>query len=241
LLKLVATARGEWNDDAIYGLLCDTIQFADGLGLLHLRPTEQKEKSAFGSSLLRGLWDYLVIRDSPVGSDLIFVLAGRPERKVYGLELHHRGFARRLILSVGRFEVRQTALLGFQDLHLRELASRTPPAKRHFFIDLTRESQRVAVADLHHTGTYGELESLGCQLQSEKPSSLILVSTSIHLRRARWCCQKIQTLRHWNIRYVPVPEGMSSVRRDHWWRRLDHWSYVKAEWTKLIAYTLFYG
>jgi hypothetical protein len=214
---------------------------ADGLGLSHLRPTEQREKSVFGGPLLRGLWDYLDIRDSPARSDLIFVLAGRPERKVYGLQLYHKGFAPRLVLSVGRFEVRPTVLLGFQDLHLRELTSRTPAAKRHFFIDLTAESRHVVLAGLHHKGTYGELESLGYRLQSEKPSSLILVSTSIHLRRVRWCCQRIEAMRRWNICYVPVPEEMSSIRRDHWWKRLDHWSYVNSEWTKLVGYTLFYS
>ena len=213
----------------------------DGRGLLRSQPTEQREKSVFGGSLLRGLWDYLDLRDGPASSDLIFVLAGRPERKVYGLELYRRGFAPRLILSVGRFEVRQTVPLGFQDLHLRELTSRTPPAKRHFFIDLKPESRRVVLAGLHHKGTYGELESLGHQLQSERPSSLILVSTSIHLRRVRWCCQRIEAVRRWSIRYVPVPEEMSSIRRDHWWKRLDHWSYVNSEWIKLVAYTLFYG
>ena len=206
-----------------------------------LPPTEQSEKSALGSSLLKNLWDCLAVHDGAASSDLIFVLAGRPERKVYGAQLYHRGFAPRLILSVGRFEVRQTALLGFQDLHLRELASHTPPAKRHFFINLTPESRSVILPDLRHKGTYGELESLGCQFKSERPGSLILVSTSIHLRRVRWCCRRIETMRRWNIRYVPVPEEMSSIRRDHWWKRLDHWSYVKSEWTKLVGYALFYG
>jgi len=48
-------------------------------------------------------------------------------------------------------------------------------------------------------------------------------------------------VRRWNIRYVPVPEEMSSIRRDNWWKRFDHWSYVNSEWTKLAAYALLYS
>jgi hypothetical protein len=207
--------------------------------LLHLRPSEHK--SVFGGFFLGGLWDYLDIGDCPARSELIFVLAGRPERKVYGLQLYRQGFAPRLILSVGRFEVRQTVHLGFQDLNLRELTARTPPAKRHFFIDLTAESRRVSLAGLHHNRTYSELESLDHQLQFETPGSLMMVSTSIHLRRVRWCCRRMAAVRRWNIRYVPVPEEMSSIRRDNWWKRFDHWSYVNSEWTKLAAYALLYS
>jgi len=193
---------------------------------------------------LGGLWNYLDIGDCPVKSNLsnlIFVLAGRPERKVYGLQLYHQGFAPRVILSVGRFEVRQTVHLGFQDLNLLELTTRTPAAKRHFFIDLTQESRRVVLAGLRRKGTYSELESLADHLRFERPSSLILVSTSIHLRRVRWCCQRIEAMRSWKIRYVPVPEEISSIRRADWWKRFDHWSYVNSEWTKLVMYTFFYG
>jgi hypothetical protein len=182
------------------------------------------------------LWDYLNIRDSPAPSDVIIVLAGRPERKIFGLELYSRGFSPRLILSVGRYEVRQTVHLGFQDLNLRELTARTAPEQRHFFIEIKEESRRVFLAGVNRKGTYFELEALARQLESETPGSLILISTSIHLRRVRWCCQRIATLKRWKIRYVPVPEDMSSVRRDKWWKRFDHWSYVNAEWTKLLAY-----
>lgn len=187
------------------------------------------------------LWDGLNISDSPTPSDLIFVLAGRPERKIFGLQLYRQGFAPRLILSVGRYEVRQTSQIGFEDLRLRELTARTPPRQRHFFIEIMAESRRVFLAGVTRTGTYFELKAFALQLQSETPGSLILISTSIHLRRVRWCCEKIPALRRWKIRYVAVPEEMSSIRREKWWKRFEHWSYVSAEWTKLLAYVLLHG
>jgi len=157
---------------------------------------------------------------------------------MFGLQLYGQGFAPRLILSVGRYEVRQTAQIGFEDLHLRELTARTPPDERHFLIEMTEGSRRVFHAGVKRTGTFFELEALARQLQAEKPGSLILISTSIHLRRVRWCCQRIPVLQKWKIHYVPVPEEMSSVRRDQWWKRFDHWSYLNAEWIKLLAYIL---
>jgi hypothetical protein len=171
---------------------------------------------------------------------LIFVLAGRLERKVYGLELYEGGFAPRLIISVGRYEVRQTAQLGFEDLKLSELTARTAPSLRHFFIELTPGCRRVYLPGLTHKGTYPELQSLGQQLQDKKPGSLILISTSIHLRRVQWCCRKIEALKNWRIYYIPVPEEQSPIHRDEWWKRFNHWSYLNAEWIKLIAYLLIY-
>jgi hypothetical protein len=103
---------------------------------------------------------------------------------------------------------------------------------------MTDDSRRVFHAGVKRKGTFFELEALARQLQSESPGSLVIISTSIHLRRVRWCCQRIPGLQRWKIRYVPVPEAMSSIRRDQWWKRFDHWSYLNAEWTKLLAYSL---
>jgi hypothetical protein len=194
-----------------------------------------------GNAFLGAVCDYLIIRDAPAPSDAIFVLAGRPERKVYGLRLFEEGLAPRLILSVGRFEVRKMAQLGFQDLNLRELAAQLPPARRHFFIDLSLGVRRVFPAAIERTGTRGELAALAVSLSKDTVRSLTLVSTSIHLRRIRLCCRKIETFRQVKIGYGPVPEDLSSFRCRGWWKRPDHWSYLIAEYSKLVAYSLLFG
>lgn len=164
---------------------------------------------------------------------MIFVLAGRPERKVYGLQLFHEGIAPRLILSVGRFEVRKMDNLGFQRLNLRELTSRLPPGKRHFFIDIVGDSQRVTVRSDAGKGTDAELVSLSRYLEPDRVNSLLLVSTSVHLGRVRRYCERIPSLWDKKIRYVPVPEHLSSFRKAGWWKHRDHWSYVLSECAKL--------
>src|ERR1035441_3224688 len=62
-------------------------------------------------SCLHRLYRCLTWNDSVEAVDLIFVMAGRMERKQYGLELYRAGIAPRLILSVGRFEVSKMSRL----------------------------------------------------------------------------------------------------------------------------------
>jgi hypothetical protein len=208
--------------------------------LTPLLSAKQGAGGAAGGSILAALCDRMVVDGLPQRSDVIFVLAGRLERKVYGLEIYYQRFAPRLILSVGRFEVRKMDQLGFQHLRLRELAARKAPDQRHFFIDLASDSQRVIPAKIRRAGTFDELTALAAYLGPEVSQSLTVISTSIHLRRVRWCCMRISGLHQRTIRYVSVPEERGSFRRAGWWKRRSHWSYLAAEYWKLIAYSLLF-
>ncbi len=180
--------------------------------------------------------EFLSPSDTPSPCDLIFVLAGRDERKPYGLELFRQHLASRLILSVGRFEVRQTA----QSLHhpeLLRLRDETPPGQRHFWMDFTRDGVQISRANLQQTNTFWELHGLGEYVGTEV-QSIAIVSTSIHLRRIRFCCSRIPFFRERRVIFVPVPEEMSSFQKKGWWKRPDHWFYVTAEYVKLAAYHL---
>jgi hypothetical protein len=196
--------------------------------------------SAKPLSFLEPLWDGLALNNHPLHTDVIFVLAGLQERKVFGLELFRRGFASRLILSVGRFEVRKMDQLGFLDLNLRALAASLTPAHRHFFIELSRGVRRVSKAGVQRVGTFGELSALAAYLGERKIQSMTLISTSIHLRRVRWCCRRINGFRGVQLSYLPVPEELSSFHRHQWWKRPDHWAYVSAEFAKLLAYSFWF-
>jgi hypothetical protein len=184
------------------------------------------------------LCDYLALDDSPSQSDLIFVLAGRPERKAFGLQLFRQGIAPRIILSVGRFEVRKMDAFGFQDLNMREMVRHMAPEDRHFFIEISDGSRTVTPARIKRVGTFGELAALADYIRERQIKNLILISTSVHLRRVRLCCRKMSGLRRLNISYVPVPEELSSFQRDRWWKKLDQWSYIGSEYIKLLAYQL---
>jgi hypothetical protein len=141
-------------------------------------------------------------------------------------------------LSVGRFEVRSTCPLGFNDLNLRERAAGLPPEQRHFFIDLVGNSRTVTVRGDAGRGTYAELQSLGQYLKGDRVKSVLLVSTSIHLGRVRRCCQRSAFFRGKETGYVPVPELLSSVQCTGWWKYRNHWSYVLSEYAKTAIFLL---
>jgi uncharacterized SAM-binding protein YcdF (DUF218 family) len=188
--------------------------------------------------LLR-LYDSLTIRDPVQPADLIFVLAGRMERKQYGLELYRAGVAPRLILSVGRFEVskmRNLEVDGFDDL--RMLRDRIAPDERHFFITIDSSGTRIEKIRLPRWSTYGEAIGLRQFLKSEKAQRIILVSTDVHLYRVSIAFSR--AFRHIPVEffYVPVPWRPGLVRREGWWRRREDRRFVLTEMIKLIGYKL---
>jgi len=191
--------------------------------------------------ILRSLADFLSIRDAPVSSDLIFVLAGRPERKPYGWQLFQSGLAPRLIFSVGRYEARRAARQPVEIPGLMELRGKTPPPQRHFWADFKRDSTSVSLARLVRTNTYWELLALGRYLEPDVPRHITIVSTSIHLRRVRLCCRRISSLKMATLRFLAVPEDQSSFRRSGWWKQADQFTFLLSEYTKLAAYYLLYG
>ncbi|MBZ5531479.1 MAG: YdcF family protein [Acidobacteriia bacterium] len=190
-------------------------------------------------SILDAVSNVLIANEVPGPCDLIFVLAGRPERKDYGLELFQRGLAPRLILSVGRFEVRQTAA-AFELPELISMRDKTQPFQRHFWMDFTKGSRQVRLAGLKRHNTFWELSALAGYLAPEPPRSIALVSTSIHLRRIRFCCRRIPFFQERTVFFLAVPEEASSFQRDTWWKRKGHWSYVAQEYVKLAGYHLLY-
>jgi len=191
-----------------------------------------------------GLSDYFAWQDPPEAADLIFVLAGQRDRKSYGLQLLREGFSPRLILSVGRFEIRQPQALDLQcGSELIDFARSQPVERRHFFLDCNGHSQKITLVPCAGRGTYWELRTFASFLDKDSDTTtktLMVVSTSIHLRRIRYCCGIIPSLARRNIVFVPVPENLSLFRRDGCWKRPHDWSYVAKEYVKLAAYRFFY-
>lgn len=190
--------------------------------------------------MLKSICEFMVMEDPVTPCDLIFVLAGRMERKSYGLQLFRQGVAPRLILSVGRSEVRQTAALLLQGPELIAIRDKTPPAERHFWVDLADGRTTISLARLKRIGTYEELKALAARLAAQPPTSIALISTSIHLRRIRYCCSRIPFFTERNVCLWPVPEQRSSFQRNAWWRRPADVHYLTSEFVKLAGYHLLY-
>lgn len=183
------------------------------------------------------LYGTLVRNDPPAPADLIFVLAGKMERKQYAMELYRAGIASRLLLSIGRFEVSKMRAIGFAKAdELIALRDRTPPDRRHFFCEINASGIRIEMPKLHRWNTYGEILGLRDYLSRDTPRNVIIVSTDVHLRRVACVFDKVFRDAPLEAHYFPVPNSYSSLRKEEWWARANDRSYVVKELTKLAAY-----
>jgi DUF218 domain len=176
--------------------------------------------------------------DSVQPVDLIFVMAGRMNRKQYGFELYRKGVAPKLVLSVGRFEVSKMLQteFAFAD-ELAALRSVTPPNQRHFFVSLDQFETRVELASVPQWNTYGEVVGLMRYLEREHAAKVMVVSTDIHLRRVAYTIRKVLRDRPLEFLYCPVPE-CDNLGKQLWWTRPNSCSYVLSELMKLAGYGL---
>lgn len=186
---------------------------------------------------LERLFDFLSIGGPPVPSDAIFVIAGRPERKRYGLEIFKRGLAPVLILSVARFEWRRFPELGLSDDGgLTRLVGETYYRRRHFFVTVGSEGAHARFVPTRFLGTRREAQGLAEEVRARGYGSILVVSTSIHLRRVRLALRRALRELPVRVAYTAVSESDSGIRRDRWSRSAAGWSYVTSELLKLALY-----
>jgi len=125
--------------------------------------------------------------------DAIFVLAGVRERKAYGLELYREGLAPRVLLSVGRFDIRRLPQLELPvPLDLLSAVQTVPPPERHFFVEFDANGVRFEKTRVGRFGTLAEIRALAqwCEKNPEV-ESLVVISSEYHLRRVRMCCRAL--------------------------------------------------
>ena len=159
-------------------------------------------------SLLPGLHAWLSPADQPHSADLLFVLAGHMSRKHYALQLFREGLARRLLFSVGRFEIRRFSKMALPSpLNLLKLAQDLPPQQRHYFVLFQANECRVEHVQPRRFGTLTEIASLARWLAANpEVQSLLLISNATHLRRIRLCCQSLLPL-GLRLTFLPVPKS----------------------------------
>ena len=183
------------------------------------------------------LYQCLTSNDPVEPVDLIFVMAGRMERKQYGLELYRAGIAPRLVLSVGRFEVSKMARLEWEGFdELVALRERTRPDDRHFFAEVDSSGIRIERAKLQRWNTYGEALGLRQLLEKRNAGKVMIVSTEVHLRRVAFTLGRVFREVPVKFLYCPVPPRLEILNRDRWWSRpYDRW-FVLKEMAKLAGY-----
>lgn len=168
------------------------------------------------------------------GADLIFVFAGRQYRKTFGLGLYEAGVAPRVLLSVARFEIRRFSHLQLPvPVDLLAHAAAVLPSQRHFFVLLDHGQRQVEKVPVLRFGTLGEIDALSAWLERhQEVRSVLIVTSSFHLRRVRMVCRAILPERV-DIRYVAAKE---ESQESNWEEKLRSAYWRAAEVFKLAAY-----
>jgi len=164
-------------------------------------------------------------------------VAGRMERKRYGLELFRAGQSPRLVLSVGRFEVSKISDLdpAASDALIR-LRERTSPAKRHFFVQMDATGTQIERVPLRRWSTYGEALGLRRFLENTNIRRVMVVSTDIHLRRVALAYTNVFRGVPVDLCYCSVPARFGFPESDGWWTRPGDRGFVIKETLKLAGY-----
>ena len=158
--------------------------------------------------ILQKLYDSLTRNDPVQNVDLIFVMAGRMDRKPYGLELYRARTASRLILSVGRFEVSKIKRLQlpiFDELIL--LRDQTAPHERHFFIEMNGSGCHVHKVKLPRWNTFGEALAFRTFVSGQNLQRVMIISTDIHLHRTALVFGKVFRNTPLHFVYCAVPSA----------------------------------
>jgi uncharacterized SAM-binding protein YcdF (DUF218 family) len=161
------------------------------------------------------LHNYLDIASKPSPCDAIFVLAGRQERKVHGVDLWRVGYAPELILSVGRFEWRRFYDLGLpRDGGLRKLVDAVPPVERHFFVREWKDRAEILAVAKGKYGTLTEALAAARLLREGEYRSLMVVSSAYHLRRVALAFGRAFRGSGTRLVFVPVPNEPPESRSE---------------------------
>ncbi len=173
------------------------------------------------SGIAQSVYDYLDVGKSPRPADCIFVLAGKQERKTYGIKMWRFGYAPQLVLSIGRFEWRKYGELGLEsDGGLDDQKERIPPKKRHFFVRLDRQDTVCTPIRKGFFGTRTEAREFARYSRDLSIRSLLIVSSPVHLRRVALVFRRAFRKSGIQLTFVAMPEkpdfNSSPARSETW-------------------------
>ena len=204
------------------------LSFADDKAKLYHRRVNYRER------LVQSVYDYLDVGKSPRPADCIFVMAGKQERKTYGIRMWRFGYAPQLILSVGRFEWRKFGELELEsDGGLEALVDQTPAKKRHFLVRLDRQEAFCTPVLTGILGTRSEAIVLAEYLRNISIRSLLVVSSPSHMRRVALVFSRAFRKTRIQLTFVAVPEKPSFALPE---TRAQIWS----EFRKYVLYRLLF-
>jgi uncharacterized SAM-binding protein YcdF (DUF218 family) len=186
---------------------------------------------AFRIPLLRLMADSLAVEESLRPADLIYVLNGEVNSRPFrAADLYHRGYAPKVV--VPRAEALPAELLGV----LPTTTEVTVAILRRLGVP----EEAVVVLEWGHgvTSTREEGQALRRYLETSGGHRVIVVTSTLHGRRARWILHRELAGARVEVMMARAPH--IDFDRDRWWRSEEGLKYVFNEWVKLAFYHLAY-
>ncbi len=183
----------------------------------------------------RDLWlplpaTWLHVTDPLEKADTIFVLSGHTIcRAPKAAELFRKGYAPRLLVPGGYYSDYLLLLLG-EHLTDAEVAARIL-----IRLGVPREAMTVVKGG---TSTYEEALILREYIEKHQADSIIVVTSHLQSRRARWTFRKV--LRDRGTRLLFVEAANPTFTAQDWWRHEEGLVTVFNEYVKIVYYLLRY-
>ena len=164
-------------------------------------------------------------------ADAIVVLSGSStlaERTKHAAHLYSQNRAPRILLTTdnqqGSWSSAEQRNPYFHEIAVREL------------IRLGVPSQNIEVVTPPVSSTWDEAVLLSEYAKTHNLSSILIVTSSYHSRRALWTFRSHFQNIHIQVGMDPVPTGIQTPGPATWWLHLRGWQLVFVEYLKLIYY-----
>lgn len=183
------------------------------------------------NQVFAGVGEFLVIRDQLIPSDILYLLNGDPiVRPARAAELFHKGMAPRVVIA--RVEDSVDVQLGVYpnttDTNIGMLEKLGVPESR--IVQL-----RPAGGVKH---TFDEAEALLQYYRQSPFQRVIIVTSDIHSRRARFIFKKVFSGIPVKIMMATIPDKKYGA--ENWWHLEDGVIGLQNEYLKLLYYHLKY-
>jgi uncharacterized SAM-binding protein YcdF (DUF218 family) len=173
----------------------------------------------------------LVVRAPLLRADAIVVMSGSAtfrERARHAAALYKQGRAPRIVLTNDYLQSSWS-----------EKEQRNP-----YYYELSRDElkqagvpeEKIAVIMVPITGTYDEVKLVKKYADENRLSSLIVVTSAYHSRRALWSFHHVFQGSDKTIGIDPVEPGQESPALATWWLHRLGWEMVAKEYVKMIVY-----
>lgn len=186
--------------------------------------------SYFHAPILTRIGSYLIVQHPLEKADLVVCLMGRPvERGLEAAEVYSKGFAPQIIMA--REELPEGyAVLGEKKVHYPE--SRDLLAMMLQGLGVPRSA--LFTSERFVGSTFDEAQAIRELVTKKRCSSLILVTSPTHTRRA-WVTFK-KVFEKDEVKIVVRPSQYTDFKPDDWWKTEKYVQEVIIEYQKLFYY-----